>query len=50
MQGVSNIQKEERALNFYVLCNSLKDLIRKGWEDWNIDIKRKENEVIFSFF
>jgi len=44
------MQKEERVLNFYVLCNSLKDLIRKGWEDWNIDIKRKENEVIFSFF
>ena len=37
------MQKEERVLNFYVLCNSLKDLIRKGWEDWNIDVKRKES-------
>jgi len=44
------MQKEEIVLNLYVLCNSLKDLIRKGWEDWNIDVKRKENEVIFSFF
>lgn len=25
--------KEERVLNYYVLCNKLKDVIRTGWKN-----------------
>lgn len=26
------MNKEERVLNYYVLCNKLKDVIRTGWK------------------
>lgn len=26
------MNKEERVLNYYVLCNNLKDVIRTGWK------------------
>ena len=44
------MEKEERVLGYYVLCNKLKDLIRKGWRDWNVDRERIESvaEHIYS--
>lgn len=37
------MEREERVLGYYVLCNTLKDLIRKGWEDWGLDRSRLES-------
>jgi len=34
--------KEERVLNYYVLCNKLKDVIRTGWKTWNVKRDRLE--------
>ena len=44
------MEKEERVLGYYVLCNKLKDLIRKGWINWNVDKERVESvaEHIYS--
>lgn len=30
-------------LDFYILTNKLKDLLRKGWQDWGIDRQRSES-------
>ena len=35
--------REERVLGYYVLCNKLKDLIRKGWKDWSDNRDRIES-------
>ena len=35
--------KEERVLNYYVLCNKLKDVIRTGWKTWNVKRDRLES-------
>ena len=35
--------KEERVLNYYVLCNKLKDVIRTGWKNWNVKRERLES-------
>ena len=35
--------KEESVIKYYVLCTKLKDLIRKGWQDWNIQRDRVES-------
>ena len=35
--------KEENVLKFYVLCNKLKNLIRTGWIDWNVNSDRVES-------
>ncbi len=42
--------KEKNVLEFYVLCNRLKNLIRSGWIDWNIQKERLESvaEHIYS--
>ena len=37
------MEKEERVLGYYVLCNKLKDLIRKGWKDWSVNRDRVES-------
>ena len=37
------INKEERVLNYYVLCNKLKDVIRTGWKNWNVKRERLES-------
>ena len=31
-----NMSKEENVINYYVLCNKLKNTIRTGWLDWNV--------------
>ena len=35
--------KEKNVIEFYVLCNSLKDIIRTGWKDWGVKRKRVES-------
>ena len=35
--------KEEKVINYYVLCNKLKNVIRTGWKYWNIQKDRLES-------
>lgn len=35
--------KEENVINFYVMCNKLKDVVRTGWKDWGIKRFRIES-------
>ena len=35
--------KEEKVINYYVLCNKLKNVIRTGWKDWNVQRERLES-------
>ena len=35
--------REERVIGYYVLCNKLKDLVRTGWKNWNVDRDRVES-------
>ena len=37
------MSKEEKVINYYVLCNKLKDTIRSGWKDWNVKRERVES-------
>lgn len=37
------MSKEEKVLNYYLICNKLKHLIRKGWIDWNVKKDRLES-------
>ena len=34
---------EKNVIEFYVLCNKLKNVIRTGWLDWNVERKRVES-------
>lgn len=42
--------KEEKVINYYVLCNRLKNVIRTGWKDWKVKRERIESvaEHIYS--
>ena len=44
------MSKEESVLNFYFICNKLKNTIRTGWINWNVSKDRLESvaEHIFS--
>lgn len=44
------MKKEQKVLNYYVICNRLKDVIRTGWKDWNVKRDRIESvaEHIYS--
>ncbi len=35
--------KEQKVLNYYVLCNRLKDTIRTGWKVWEVQKDRLES-------
>ena len=35
--------KEENVIRYYVLCNKLKNVIRTGWKDWNVQRDRVES-------
>ena len=35
--------KAENVINYYVLCNKLKNTIRTGWKDWNVNKDRLES-------
>ena len=37
------MNKEEKVLNYYIICNKLKNLIRKGWLDWSVKKDRLES-------
>ena len=37
------MEKAKKVINYYVLCNRLKDTIRTGWEDWNVKRERIES-------
>ncbi len=34
---------EENVINYYVLCNKLKNVIRTGWKDWKVKRDRIES-------
>jgi len=35
--------REQKVINYYVLCNKLKNIIRTGWKDWNVQRERLES-------
>ena len=35
--------KEEKVVSSYVLMNKLKDVVRTGWKDWNVERERVES-------
>ena len=37
------MSREQNVINYYVLCNKLKDLIRTGWINWNVKRDRIES-------
>lgn len=37
------MSKEQNVLNYYVLCNKLKNIIRTGWKDWKVERERIES-------
>ena len=37
------MEKEKKVINYYVLCNKLKNIIRTGWLDWKVKRKRIES-------
>ena len=37
------MSKEQNVVNYYVLCNKLKDVIRTGWIDWKVQRERVES-------
>jgi len=37
------MSKEQNVVNYYVLCNKLKDIIRTGWVDWKVQRERVES-------
>lgn len=44
------MSKEANVINYYVICNRLKNIIRTGWKDWNVQRERLESvaEHIYS--
>lgn len=37
------MSKEENVVKYYVTCNKLKNVIRTGWQDWNVKRDRLES-------
>ncbi len=37
------MSKEENVIKYYVLCNKLKNIIRTGWKNWNVQRDRIES-------
>ena len=37
------MDKAKSVLDFYVLCNKLKDIVRTGWKDWRVSRERVES-------
>lgn len=37
------MSKEQNVINYYVICNRLKSVIRTGWKDWNVQRERIES-------
>ncbi len=37
------MQKEKNVVEFYVLCNTLKNIVRTGWKQWGVELNRIES-------
>ena len=37
------MSKEQNVINYYVICNRLKNVIRTGWKSWNVKRERIES-------
>lgn len=37
------MSKAEKVIEYYVLCNKLKDIVRTGWKDWGVKRERVES-------
>ena len=37
------MSKEQNVVNYYVICNRLKDVVRTGWKNWNVKRDRVES-------
>ena len=37
------MSKEENVIKYYLICNKLKDVIRTGWLNWNVQRERVES-------
>lgn len=37
------MSKEENVINYYILCNKLKNVVRTGWLNWNVKRERIES-------
>jgi len=37
------MDKEKKVIDYYVLCNKLKNIIRTGRKDWNVQRERIES-------
>lgn len=37
------MSKEQNVLTYYIICNKLKNVIRTGWKDWNVQRERLES-------
>ncbi len=37
------MSKEQNVINYYVICNRLKNVIRTGWKNWNVQRERIES-------
>lgn len=35
--------REQNVINYYVLCNKLKDIVRTGWKNWHVNRDRIES-------
>jgi len=40
---MENINKAKSVADYYVLCNKLKNIIRTGWQNWNVQRERIES-------
>ena len=37
------MKREQNVVEFYVLCNRLKNIVRTGWKDWGVNRERVES-------
>lgn len=37
------MSKEENVINYYCICNKLKDIVRTGWKNWGVQRERVES-------
>lgn len=37
------MERAKNVVNYYVLCNKLKNIIRTGWKTWNVKRERLES-------
>ena len=47
--GEMHMSKEQNIVNYYVICDSLKDVIRTGWKDWHVKRERLESVAEHTF-